>query len=137
MGFGVGDEVRRDVIMIEVYIFGNFEFILYSFVFFDGDDIFFVDFFYSVGNYFIDVVIVVGVDGSDLGNFGVSSDVMFVFLKVVDDGVNGSLDIMVEIYRVVVGSDVFDGFGEDGMGEDGSGSGVVISNFVGFGGDIL
>lgn len=50
MGFGVGDEVGGDEVVVEVYIFGDFEFIEESFVFFDGDDIFFVDFFYGVGN---------------------------------------------------------------------------------------
>lgn len=70
-----------------------------------------------------------------MGDFFRGGDVVVVFLEVFDDVVDGSLDIVVEIYGVVVGSDIFDCFGEDGVGEDGGSGGIVIGDFVGFGGD--
>lgn len=77
------------------------------------------------------MLVAVGRDCCDLGDFTGRCDATLVGLKEVYDGIDGGLGPPTEVVGGTACSDVFDAFGEDRAGEDSGCCGAVSSDFVG------
>lgn len=80
--------------MVELYVFDDFDFCFYVFVFFDGDDIFVVDVLYGFGDLLIDELFIIGWDCVDLCDFCWVVDWMWGWFDCFDDFGGGQVDVV-------------------------------------------
>jgi hypothetical protein len=133
--FGIGDEVRGEIALIELHAFDHFEGGFDGFGFFDGDGAILADFIHGIGDDFADGGIPVGGDGGDLFDFVLVLDLFGDFVEVNDGGFDGFSDAALDADGVGAGGHVFEAFAEDGFGEDGGGGGAIAGGVARFAGD--
>ena len=131
---GVGDEVGGDVTAVKLHPFDELESGLQGFGLFHGDDAVFADFVHGVGDDLADLHVVVGGDGTDLGDHG-ALDVPLHRLKALDDLLDGSIDTLLDEGCVGPGADILEALAVDLLGQNGGGGGPVSGYVGGLGGD--
>ncbi len=61
----IGQEIGRQISLVELHAFGVFQHRFGALAFIDGDDAFLADFFHGIGHQVADLFIAVGADGGD------------------------------------------------------------------------
>jgi len=98
LGFGIGDEIRREVTVVEPHACGNFNFILDGAFLLQGDHTLLSDLFRSQCDKVADVDVTVGGDGGDLHDFGGGGNEISVGREEFKDMVDGGLETSAKIH---------------------------------------
>ena len=93
---GIGDEVGREVALVELHAFDDFEGRLDALGFFDGDGAVLADLVHGVGDDVADGGVPVGGDGGDLRDLGAVLDLLGDLGEFGDDGFDGLADAALE-----------------------------------------
>ena len=86
LALGVGDEVRRQVALVELHALGELELHAEGVRLLDGDDAVLADLVDGVGEDLADGAVVVGRDGGDLGDLAAVVDLLGLVLDGLDGG---------------------------------------------------
>ena len=105
---GVGDEVGREVALVELHAFDELDGGVEALAFFDGDDAVLADLVHGVGDHLADLLVLVGRGGADLGDFLGAFDLLGHLLELVDDGLDGHVDAALDLRGVGAGGDVLE-----------------------------
>src|SRR4029450_7284175 len=135
-GVRVGDEVGRDVALVELHALGELELDPEGVGLVDGDDPILADLVHRLGDGLADLR-VLGGDGGDRRHLLLALDLACLVLDRLGDRLDGLLDAALEAHRVGAGGDVAQALVHQGLGEHGRGGGAVTSDIVGLGGDFL
>ena len=133
---GVGDEVGRDVALVEPHALGELELQAEGVGLVDGDDTFLADLVHRLGDDLADR----GVTGGDGGG---GSDLLLGLhvlggpRELGDQGGHGRLDAPLEAHRVGAGGHVAQALAHHGLSQHGGGGGAVARDVVGLLGDLL
>src|SRR5688572_22719086 len=133
---GVGDEVRRQVTLVEAHALGELELEAEGVALLDGDDTFLADLVHGLGDELTDG----GVSSGDRGGGGdllLGLDVLGGREEVLADGLDGLLDALLEGHRVRAGGDVAQTLAHERLGQHGGGGGAVTRDVVGLLRDLL
>ena len=132
-GLRVGDEVRRDVALVELHAVDVLEFGLEALAFFDRDDAFGADLHHRFGKHVADLGVVVGRDRADLGDLFAALDVDLLghHGQFLAHRIDCEVDAVAQVVRVDTGRQVALADRQDGFGEHGRGGGAVTGNIVG------
>ena len=133
---GVGDEVGRDVALVEAHALGELELQAEGVGLLDGDDAFLADLVHGLGDDLTDS----GVgsrDGGGGGDLVLGLDVDGHLGQTSTDGLDGGLDALLQAHRVGAGGNIAQALTDHGLGENGGGGGAVASDVVGLLGDLL
>ncbi len=114
----IGHEVGRQVTAVELHAFHDLQRRFHALRFFHGDDAVFTDFIHGFGNDVADGGIVVGGNGSDLGDLGFILGRFGQFSNFRNDRHNRVLDPAFDIHRIGAGGDVLHAFAEDRLGQN-------------------
>lgn len=138
-GIGVWfvDEVWRQVVVVELYIFNYVQFVFQIGIVFNGDYVFFINFIYCFCDQFINGFVGVSGDGIYLSDsFGVRvwNGQCFQFFYCSQ---YCFVDIVFQIYWVYVCSNSFQIFVYDSLSQYGCGGGVVVCCVVCFRGNFF
>ena len=132
----VGDEVRRQVALVELHALGELELGAEGVALLDRDHAVLADLVDGVGDDLADRR-VGGRDRGDGGDVGLVVDVLGLLLDRLDRRGDGLLDALLQAHRVGAGGDVAHAVGDHRLGEHGGGGGAVTGDVVGLGGDFL
>ncbi len=132
----VGDEVGRDVALVELHALGELELEAEGLALLDGDDAVLADLVHRLGDHLADRLIG-GRDGGNRGNLFAGLDRTGELADEIDDLLDGLLDAALEIHGVGAGRDVAETLTHHGLGQHGGGRGAVTGHVVGLGGDFL
>src|SRR3954465_3818210 len=133
---GVGDEVRRQVTLVEAHALGELELEAEGVALLDGDDTFLADLVHRLGDELADG----GVSGGDRrsgGDLLLGLDVLGGREQVLADGLDGLLDALLQGHRVGAGGDVAQTLAHERLGQNGGGGGAVTRDVVGLLRDLL
>ena len=133
---GVGDEVGRDVALVEAHALGELELEAEGVALLDGDDAFLADLVHRLGDDLADG----GVTGGDRGGGGdllLGLDVLGELGQLLGDGGDGGLDAPLQGHRVRAGGDVAQALADQRLGQDGRRRRAVTGHVVGLLGDLL
>ena len=134
---GVGDEVRRDVALVEAHALDEVELHAEGLALLDGDDAVLADLLERLGDHRADLLVGRG-DGGDVGDGGrVGVDLLRLRLDRLDGGGDGLLDAALQDHRVGAGGHVAQTFAHHRPGEDRGGRRAVTGDVVGLLGDFL
>ena len=133
---GVGDEVRRDVALVEPHALGELELHAEGVRLFDRDDAVLADLVDGVGDLLADLGVGRG-DGADVGDLFLRVDVLGDGLDPLDRELDRPLDAALERHRVRAGRDVAQAFLHDRLREHGRRRGAVTGDVVGLLRDLL
>ena len=134
---GVGDEVRRDVALVEAHALDEVELHAEGLALLDGDDTVLADLLERLGDHLADLLVGRG-DRGDVGDGGrVGLDLLRQALDRVDRGDDGLLDALLQDHRVGAGGDVAQTLADHGPGEHRGGRRAVTGDVVGLLGDFL
>ena len=136
LALGVGDEVRRDVALVELHALGELELGAERVRLLDRDDAVLADLVDGVGDDLADGR-VGGRDGGDSGDLVLVVDLLGLRLDRLDSGSDGLLDALLQTHRVGAGGDVAHAVVDHRLGQNGGGGGAVTGYVVGLGGDLL
>ena len=136
LALGVGDEVRRQVALVELHALGELELHAEGVRLLDGDHAVLADLVDGVGDDLADGR-VGGRDGGDLGDLGLVVDLLGLALDGLDGGGDGLLDAPLEAHRAGAGGHVAQALADERLGQHGGGGGAVTGDVVGLGGDLL
>src|SRR5690606_25565956 len=134
---GVGDEVSRDVALVEPHPLGQLEVDAEGVRLLDGDDAFLADLVHRLGDGVTDGGVAAGGDGGGGRDLLAGLDVLGHLQQLGRDGLDGGLDAALERHRVGAGGDVAQTLADHGLGQDGRGGGAVAGDVVGLLGDLL
>ena len=137
MRSGVGDEVRRDVALVELHALGELELGAHGVGLLDGDDTVLADLVEGLGEQL-----------ADLARRGWrrsrrrpcppwSSTSRAALQQRVADGLGGLVHAALEGHRVGAGGDGAEALVDHRLGQHGRGGGAVTGDVVGLGGDLL
>src|SRR5664280_2827348 len=132
----VGDEVRRDVALVEAHALGQLELQTEGLALLDRDDAFLADLVHGLGDHLADL----SVSGRDRGggsNLLLGLDLLGHGQQLVRDGRDGLLDATLERHRVCAGSNVAQTLAHHRLGQDGRRGGAVTGHVVGLLGNFL
>src|SRR3954470_16533959 len=132
----VGDEVRRDVALVEAHAFDELELEAEGVALLDGDDAFLADLVHRLGDDLADRG-VAGGDGGRGSNLLLGLDVLGLLGQLLADALDGVLDAALQRHRVGAGGDVAQALADERLGEDGRGGRAVTSDVVGLLGDLF
>ena len=133
----VGDEVRRDVALVEAHALDEVELHAEGLALLDGDDTVLADLLERLGDHLADLLVGRG-DRGDVGDRGrVGLDLLRQALDRVDRGDDGLLDALLQDHRVGAGRDVAQTLADHGPGEHRRGRRAVTGDVVGLLGDFL
>ena len=133
----VGDEVRRDVALVEAHALDEVELHAEGLALLDGDDTVLADLLERLGDHRADLLVGRG-DRGDVGDGGrVGLDLLRQALDGVDRGDHGLLDALLQDHRVGAGGNVAQTLADHGPREDRGGRGAVTGDVVGLLGDFL
>ena len=135
--FGVGYEIGGDVPAIELHAFDHFQCGLHALRLFDRDNAFLAYLVHRFGDDISDGGIVIGGNGSDLGDFLLVLGRLADLLQFVDDDLNGLFDAALEGHRIGAGGHELGTFIIDGLCQDGGGGRSVAGHVTGLAGDFL
>ncbi len=133
---GVGDEVTRDVALVEAHTLGQLELQAEGVRLLDGDDTLVADLVHGLGDQLADL----GVAGRDRGG---GSDLLLgldLFGRLeqrLGDLLDGLLDAALQTERVGACRDVAQTLANERLGQHGGGGGAVARDVVGLLGDFL
>jgi hypothetical protein len=130
LALGVGDEVRRQVALVELHALGEVELGAERVRLLDGDDAVLADLVDGVGDDLADRA-VGGGDGGDAGDVGLVVDVLGLLGDRLDRRGDGLLDALLDRHRVGAGGDVLHAGRDHCLGEHGGGRGAVTGDVVG------
>src|SRR5690606_24866525 len=133
----VGDEVGRDVALVELHAFGELELQPEGLTVLDGDHPVLADLLEGLGDDLADRVVVVGRDGGHVGDLVTGLDVAGHRADLLDDLLHGTLDAALEVHRIGSGSHLAEALTNHGLGEHGGGGGAVASDVIGLVGDLV
>src|SRR5690606_21867518 len=131
LAIGVGDEVRRDVALVELHAFGELEFQAEGLAVLDGDHAVLADLLHRLGDHLADGLVVVRRDGGDVGDLVGGLDVAGHRADLFDRLFDRRLDAPLETHRVGTGRHLAQALTDHGLGEDGSGGRAVTGDVVG------
>ena len=132
----VGDEVGRDVALVEAHALGELELEPEGVALLDGDDAFLADLVHGLGDHLADL----GVGGGDGGRGSdllLGLDLLGLLKQLGADGLDGLLDATLESHRVRPGGNVAQTLLDQGLGENGRRRRAVTGDVVGLLGDLL
>ena len=132
----IGDEVRRQVALVELHALGELELGAERVRLLDGHHAVLADLVDGLGDDLADRR-VGGRDRGDVGDVGLVVDVLGLRLDRLDGGGDGLLDALLQAHRVGAGGDVAHAEVDQRLGEHGGGGGAVTGDVVGLGGDLL
>ena len=121
----LGDEVRREITLVELHTFDEFNGSVEALAFFNGDHAILADLVHRLGDDLADVGVLVGGAGADLGDLGRRLDVLGHVLEFIDDALDGLLNAAANLIGVGASGDVLQAFGKDRLSVDGGGGGSV------------
>jgi len=124
---GIGDEVGGQVAAVELHPLDDVQGRFHALGFLDGDDAVLADLVHRLGDDLADGFVVVGGNGSDLGDH-IAGDLAADLLQLGDDGFDGPVDALLDQGRVGPGRDVTEALAVDGLGQDGGGRGAVAGH---------
>ena len=133
---GVGDEVGRDVALVEAHALDQLELHAEGLRLLDGDDAVLADLVHGLGDLLADL----GVgrrDGGHVGDLVLVLDVLGLVLDGLDRRLDGGLDAPLEGHRVGAGGHVAEALLDHGLGEHRGRGGAVTGDVVGLLGDFL
>jgi hypothetical protein len=133
---GVGDEVRREVALVELQPLGELQLRGERGALLDGDDAVLADRAQRLADQVADLLLAGG-DRADLGDVLLVVDRDRLVLEELGDGLGGGGDALAQRHRVGAGGHVAQAGGHHGLGEHGGGGGAVARDVVGLGGDGL
>src|ERR687894_448362 len=133
---GVGDEVGRDVALVEAHALGELELEAEGVALLDGDDAFLADLVHRLGDELTDGGVGSG-DRRGGGDLLLGLDVLGGREEVLGDRLDGLLDALLQGHRVGAGGDVAQTLADERLGEHGGGGGAVTSDVVGLLRDLL
>src|SRR5580700_45321 len=128
---GVGDEVGRDIAAVELHALDDVELGLEALGLFHRDDAFVADLFHGLGQIVADLLVAIGGDGADLGDFGVRGDLLGVLLELLDHGLDREIDAALEVHRVHAGGNRLGTFLDDRSRKHRRGRGAVTGDVGG------
>ena len=131
----VGDEVGREIALVELHAFDDFEGGLDGLGFFDRDGAVLADLVHRVGDDLADGGVPVGGNGRDLLDFFLVLDLLGDLGELLDGGFDGLVDAALDADRVGAGGDVLQAFAIDRLGQNGRGGGAVAGGVAGLAGD--
>src|SRR3954447_21616398 len=132
----VGDEVRRDVALVEAHTFDELELEAEGVGLLDGDDAFLADLVHGLGDHVADGL-VAGRDRGGRSDLLLGLDVLGLLGQLLADALDGVLDATLQRHRVGAGGDVAQTLADECLGEDGRGGGAVTGDVVGLLGDLF
>src|SRR3954471_4249252 len=128
----VGDEVRRDVALVELHALGELELETHRLGFFDRDHAVLADLAERLGDELTDLRVLRG-DRGDLRDLGLVVDLAGILQQALADRLDGGVDAALERHRLRAGRDVAQTLAHHGLGEHGRGGGAVTGDVVGLG----
>ena len=128
----IGDEVGRDVALVELHPFHELQRRLGSLAFLDGDDAVLADLVERIGHELADDRIVVGTDGGDLFHLFLLGQLLGRALQRLDDRIHRLFDAALDSHRIGAGGNVAQTFLVDRQGQDGRRRCAVAGNIAGF-----
>ena len=138
--FRVGDEVRRQEAAIELHALHDHDLGLGRPAFLDRDDaVAGAHQLHRLGQFLADLGIVIGGDGSHLGDFllVLVVDLLGQLVQLLDDPFHALLDAARQGHRISACSDGLDAFAVDVLGEDGGRGRAVARHVAGLAGRLL
>src|SRR5436305_3166 len=126
----VGDEVRRDVALVEAHALDELELEAEGVALLDGDDAFLADLVHGLGDRRDDRLVARG-DARRRGDLLLGLDVLGLLGQLLADPLDRSLDAALERHRVGAGGDVAQALADERLGEDGGGGRAVTRDVVG------
>ncbi len=133
---GISDHVGADVALVELKSFHHFEGGSHGLAVLDGNDAVLADLVHGFGDE-LAYALVIGGDGSHLGNLVPVLHGDGLLLELVDHEVDGPFDAGTHKHSVGAGSHVLHSLCDDGPGENSCGGGAVSGDVVGLGSDFL
>ncbi len=133
----VVDEVGRQVAAVELHAFDDVELVVERLAVLDRDHAFLADLVHRIRDDLADVLVGVGRDGADLGDFLGGGAGLAELLQLLDRGDDRLVDAALQIHRVHAGGDVLHAFGDDRLGQHGGGGGAVAGHVGSLGSDFL
>ena len=132
----VGDEVWRQVTLVELHTFGELKFDTERVRLFDGDDAVFADFVDCVSDDLADCRIS-SRDSGDVGDIALVVDFFGLRLDRLHCCSDGLFDAALQTHRVGTGSNVAHAVGDHGLSQHRCGGGTVAGYVVGLGGNFF
>src|SRR6266704_606444 len=133
---GVGDEVRRDVALVELKALGELQLEPHRRRFLDGDDTVLADLAERLGDQLADLLVLRG-DRRDVRDLGLLFHVARGIEQPLGDLGGGGVDTALEVHRVGAGRDRTQAVVHHRLGQDGRRRGAVPGDVIGLGGDLL
>jgi hypothetical protein len=133
---GVGDEVGRDVALVEPHALGELELEAEGVGLVDGDDTFLADLVHRLGDDLADR----GVPGGDRrggGDLLLGLHVLGGQRELLHDGGDSLLDALLEAHRVGAGGHVAQALTDHRLSQHGGGGGAVARDVIGLLGDLF
>ena len=132
---GVGHEVRREITLVELHAFDDFERGLDGLGFLDGDGAVLADLVHRVGDDLADGGVPVRRNRGDLLDLFLVLHLLGDLVEVRNGGFNGLADAALNADGVRAGGDELQTFAIDGLGQHGGRGGAVARGVAGFAGD--
>ena len=133
---GVGDEVTRDVALVEAHALGELELQAEGVGLLDGDDTLVADLVHGLGDQLADLG-VAGRDGGGGSDLLLGLDLLGRLQQRLGDLLDGLLDTALEAERVGAGRNVAQTLAHERLGQHGGGGGAVAGDVVSLLGDFL
>ena len=133
---GVGDEVVRQVALVEPHALGELQLEAHGVGVLDGDDAFLADLVHGLSDEVTDLL-VSGGDGGGRRDLLLGLDVDRRVEQLLDNGVDSLLDAPLEGHRVGAGRNVAQALADHGLGDDGRRRRAVAGHVVRLLGDLL
>ena len=135
-GLSVGDEVGREVALVELHSLDHVECGLDGLGFFNGDGAVFADLVHGFSDDVADGGVPVGGDSGDLLDLLLVLNLLGDLGQLLRGGVDSLLDAALQRDRVGTGGHVLETFAVDGFGQHRGGGGTVTSDVAGLAGDL-
>ena len=132
----VGDEVGRDVALVELHALGELELGAHGVGLLDRDHAVLADLVEGLGEQVADVAVAAG-DRGDGRHVLAGLDLAGGLAQRVADGLGRRVHAALEAHRVGAGRDGAQALVDHGLGEHGGGGGAVTGDVVGLGGHLL
>src|SRR5262245_15390987 len=126
----VGDEVRRDVALVEAHTLGQLQFETERVALLDGDDTFLADLVHRLGDHLADGR-VAGGDRGRGGDLLLGLDVLGDVGELLAHPLDRGFDAALERHRVGTGGDVAQALANQGLGEHGRRGRTVAGDVIG------
>ena len=133
----IGDEVGRDVALVETHSLGELELEAEGLALLHRDDAFFADLVHRLSDELADLGVATGRNGSGGCDLLFGLDVLRHGEEFVGDDIGRLFDAALETHGVRAGSDIAQAFTNECLGKHGCSCGAVASDIVGLLGDLF